>query len=165
MNFRTESFLGWFYPKARPTQVEPSYRDRQEKKRKNSTIVLSVPKAGRTWHRLTLGHYLAMKSGSPDTDALKLHTLCDRLALPRIGYSHGGTAFGEGLPTAHPFMASPELLRGKRVLCLIRDPRDIIVSAFHDARDRRKRWSLGLAEFIRDDIAGIEKILVAYARW
>ncbi len=166
MNFRTGPLsLARFYLKAHPWRNARTHRDRLRKKDKDALVVMSFPKAGRTWHRVLLGYYLAVKSGVPETDALKLHGLCDRLALPRIGYSHGGAAFSDGLPSAHPSVADPELLRGKRVLFLIRDPRDILVSAFFHARDRKEVWSLGLSEFIRNDRTGINKVLSAYSRW
>lgn len=127
--------------------------------------MLSFPKSGRTWHNLMLGHYLATASGAPETEALNLALLCQRLDVPLIAYSHGGAYFSDAVPSRHPTVGDPELLRGKRVLLLIRDPRDILVSAFFHARDRKGVWSLGLSDFVRNDRTGISKILAAYSRW
>jgi hypothetical protein len=157
--------LARFYLKARPWRTGRTHRTRLRKNARASTIVLSFPKSGRTWHNLMLGHYLATAGGVPERDALNLSLLCERLGLPLISYSHGGAYPIDAVPSRHPTVADPEMLRGKRVLLLIRDPRDILVSAYFHARDRKGLWFLGLSDFVRNDRTGITKILAAYSRW
>jgi hypothetical protein len=157
--------LARFYIKARPWRTARSHRMRLRKNARAGIVVLSYPKSGRTWHNLMLGHYLATASGAPETDALKLSVLCERLDIPLISYTHGGAYFSDAVPSRHPSVGDGEMLRGKRVLVLTRDPRDILVSAYFHAHDRAGLWFLGLSDFVRNDRTGINKILSAYARW
>jgi Sulfotransferase domain len=49
--------------------------------------------------------------------------------------------------------------RGTKVLYLIRDPRDVVVSCFFQATRRKKLFRGTLSEFIRSDNYGIRKIV------
>jgi alcohol sulfotransferase len=128
-------------------------------------LVLSFPKAGRTWHRLLLGHYLTQLCGVPESHALNLSELCARAKIRPVVYSHNGANFLDGLPPSSPVIACPSLWRDRHVLLLVRDPRDIVVSAYHHAAFRSRSFAGTLSAFVRDPHFGIEKILTAFNRW
>jgi hypothetical protein len=62
-------------------------------------------------------------------------------------------------------LASPELWRGKDVLLLIRNPRDVLVSAYHHYQFRTATFRRPISDFIRRPETGIAKILAAHHRW
>ena len=100
-------------------------------------LVASYPKAGRTWLRVMLGE----------------------LGV-RAQYTHFGAGVALGLPV--------EALEPRRwwvarrpTLLLLREPRDTLVSSFHQAKRRRGCFDGSLSEFVRDPRFSIEKV----ARW
>lgn len=128
-------------------------------------FVVSFPKSGRTWHRALVGRYLSQEIGWPADKAFHLDQMTKALGLKRAYYSHNGANFMDGLWPEDDLVASPTLWRGKPVTLLVRDPRDILVSAYHHAVFRSRLFDGSLSEFVRDRRAGIEKILTAYNRW
>ncbi len=127
-------------------------------------FVISYPKSGRTWHRAMLGCYLAGLLGIPREQAFKLGAMTDRLGLKSVHYSHNGANFIDSLPPDDPLVACPDLWRGKPVTLLTRDPRDIVVSAYHHAVYRSALTEVNFSDFLRAPDTGIEKILTTYHR-
>jgi len=132
---------------------------------KYDSFVISVPKSGRTWHRLLLGYYLTRISGEEPRNALMLETLCERAGIGRIAYSHNGTSQSDKLPPSSAVVASPIEWRNRNVLLIVRDPRDVLVSAYHHCRFRERSFDGPVSAFIRHPFAGLVKILTAHNRW
>lgn len=131
----------------------------------NGAFVISLPKSGRTWHRLMLGHYLTRLAGQDTSNALNLDILCEAAGIPRIAYSHNGSSFVDKLSPASKAVASPVEWRDKKVLLLVRDVRDVLVSAYFHCRYRDGSFQGSVSEFIRNPFVGIEKALSALNRW
>lgn len=102
--------------------------------------MVSFPKSGRTWLRVMLD-----QCG------------CD------LVWSHAGSdhAFAKPPAKLNTFRA----LTYRRLLFLHRDPRDTVVSGYHQARQRRGGYRGTLSEFIRDPRHGLEKVLHFNAMW
>jgi Sulfotransferase domain len=133
--------------------------------RRRDVVFLSYPKCGRTWHRVMLGYYLTRITNRPREDALKITELC-RSAGGRIGdYDHNGTHLQGNIPFDSPELADPSAWTNQKVLLLVRDPRDILVSAYHHAHFRSQTFGADLSSFIRAPTHGIKKILAAWRRW
>jgi alcohol sulfotransferase len=128
-------------------------------------FVVSIPKAGRTWHRVMLGYYLTRLIDCDPREAIKMPMLCKRANLKLIRYSHNGSEYACRFPVLSPFVASPLEWQGRDLLLLVRDPGDVLVSAYHHARFRQGRFAGNLSDFIRGENTGIVKLLVAYNRW
>lgn len=147
-------------------EIEKSYLAEFERDRNTAEFfVLSFPKSGRTWHRALLGSYLATVTKKSEKDALLLKRLCRVAKVKQVVYSHNGANFRDGLPAGHPIIASPSLWRDRPVLLLVRNPKDILVSAYHQARYRAPTYFDPLSDFIRDPAFGIDLIMTAYRRW
>jgi hypothetical protein len=91
--------------------------------------------------------------------------LCVRASIPRIAYTHNGTAISAKLPPESDLVASPIEWRSKKVLLLVRDPRDILVSAYFHSHFRKNFYEGTISDFIRHPYVGVEKILCALNRW
>lgn len=130
-----------------------------------SLVVLSFPKSGRTWHRVMLGHYLAQLTGAPAEMAMDIRGLRKRAGLGRINYTHNGANFTDSKPCDDPSVADPREWSGKPVFLIVRDPRDVLVSAFHHAKYRKGNYAGDISTFIRLPETGIDKVLTALNRW
>jgi hypothetical protein len=134
--------------------------------RKDTDIfIISYPKAGRTWHRFLLGRYLSMSLGFPIAKTQKTAKLTGHMAGGLTRYNHNAANCIDAIPAEHPIVATPELWSGRKVIFLVRDPRDVIVSCWFHCHYREKSYSGTIEEFIRSPFCGIEKILVAHNRW
>lgn len=99
--------------------------------------VYSYPKSGRTWLRLILD------------------TLNEK-EVP-IAYVHGDAVPKKGRHFKD--MTFNSKLKDRKVIFLLRDPRDTVVSAYYDALHRDKIFDKGVTQFIRHPRFGIEKVL------
>jgi len=100
-------------------------------------LVVSFPKAGRTW----------------------LRAMLDELSV-RAEYTHFGAGVALALPVEE-LVPRPWWVARRPTLLLVRDPRDTLVSSFHQAARRRKVYAGELTDFVRDPRFGIEKVV----RW
>ena len=98
-------------------------------------VLLSPAKSGRTWLRAMLSHVYHLSYGTPIDELVtrdRFHRLERR--IPRFFFSHS---------TNEPFLLqrrlTPHGLRRKNIVCLVRDPRDTIVSFFHQRRHRKSQ--------------------------
>jgi hypothetical protein len=104
--------------------------------------------------------------GQPMT--LDLNRLHHRLGeFPLISFSHGGSP---GAVKDIDFEASFEKvfnsLSGKKVVFLVRDPRDTIVSYFHELTKRERiNFAGDINDFVRDEQWGIQHIISFYNSW
>lgn len=143
-------------------------RIRKRMQRANATaeaFVVSIPKSGRTWHRILLGYYLTRILQQDARNAVDLCSLCGAASIPLIAYTHNGTAMSDKLPAANELAASPLEWQNRKVLLLVREPRDVLVSAYFHARYRQQSFHGSIAEFVRNPYVGIEKLLLALNCW
>ncbi|RJF86857.1 hypothetical protein D3874_07370 [Oleomonas cavernae] len=129
------------------------------------TFLISFPKSGRTWHRVLLGHYLCQLCGVPEQQAFQLDELSRMAGTAGLVYSHNGANFTDGIAPSRKVVAAPASWQGRRVILLVREPRDTLVSAYHHARHRDKTFDGSLHDFIRDPCTGIDKLMTARCRW
>lgn len=132
---------------------------------KHDTFIISMPKSGRTWHRLMVGYYLARIADVDPKNSLKLDSLTKAAGIPSLAYSHNASSFTEKLPPHSKVVASPVEWQGKRVLLLKRDSRDVLVSSYFHSRFRDGAFDGSISEFVRNPFVGIVKILTAFNRW
>jgi hypothetical protein len=128
-------------------------------------FVISYPKSGRTWHRFLVGNYLAALWGRPKSEAASVEDLTASQPGTRTRYDHNGANFVDAIAPDHPAVANPALWSGRKVIFLVREPKDVLVSAWHHARWRSNSYRGPIADFVRSRYAGIDKLLVAQNRW
>lgn len=104
--------------------------------------VISHPKSGRTWLRVML----------------------EQAGLGGVRFSHAGST-EEACIAASAFSAGVRFWSRKRILLLIRDPRDTVVSFYFQATRRSRVYSGEFAGFLRDPRFGIERIMQFNLLW
>lgn len=105
------------------------------------TRIVSYPNSGRTWLRVMLA---------------------DLGARPR--FTHGYSRFRLALPASEIGQGIAEMAH-RRILFLIRDPRDTVISNYYQVTERGKRWQGDFSTFLRHPNYGLERILVFHASW
>lgn len=116
--------------------------------------IVSHPKSGRTWLGVALGRVVERIFGLPHQALLKeyQYLLPHKPGLPRLIFAHLASR-----PLANGIINRP--LHGKQLILLVRDPRDVVVSYFHQLTARKSLFQGNLSEFLRDAEFGIPKIV------
>jgi hypothetical protein len=123
------------------------------------TVVLSPPKAGRSWVCYFLARYVAERAGAP----FGLGLLADGREIPPVSFVHEHWDVFESAP-APARLLNEELLVQRRIVVLVRDPRDSLVSYWHHKRVREGRPVPARLELFADcPVHGIERISQATA--
>lgn len=133
-------------------------------------FLVSYPKSGRTWLRYILSCYFA-ESGrlgfEPDLRSM-FHV------LPNFDRDseRGLPAFvGRETNIDTPLIAvshrrfEPRLFAGKAAIILLRDPRDVCVSAYFHQTRHKQRFEGCIGEFIEDDQYGIPALVRYHNGW
>jgi len=133
-------------------------------------FLVSYPKSGRTWFRYILASYFSRYfAGSTDVNL----TTCFSL-VPNFDFdstrglpSYWKRSWPAQMPLVavshHPY-SSRLFGRGKLIL-MVRDPRDVMVSAyFHETRHKR-RYSGDMPAFLRDGQFGIASVVRYLNGW
>jgi hypothetical protein len=118
------------------------------------TVGLSFPKAGRSWVCYFLAAYVAERTGG----SLDLDLLAEGRELPPLHFVHEHIdVFGDA--PAPVRLLNEEVLMRRRIVVLVRDPRDSLVSYWHHKRARDGRPVPTRLELFADcPVYGIERI-------
>ena len=131
-------------------------------------FIVSFPKSGRTWIRLMLGKYLATLAGITVGNLLETYELTNSIqdfTIPIIAVVHDGSSFGGINLKAREMEKNKKRYRHKKVIFIVRDPRDVMVSYYLHCTHRRKVFRGHISDFIRDQHFGIHKLIVFYNSW
>jgi Sulfotransferase domain len=119
-----------------------------------TTVALSFPKAGRSWVCFFLAQYVAQRTG----DLLDLDLLVEGRELPPTAFLHEHIDVFEDIVGPARLLNERLLLR-RRLMVLVRDPRDTLVSYWYQKRVREARpVPARLQEFADSPVYGIERI-------
>lgn len=105
-------------------------------------IVMSIPKSGRTWFRLLL----------------------EKLHIQPI-MSHDDSSWEEFTRSHESLETDKTKYKNNRIIFLVRDPRDVVVSSYFHATRRNHYFDESISDFIRNDEYGIKKILRFHEIW
>ena len=118
-----------------------------------TTVGLSCPKAGRSWVCFFLARYVAARTGR----AIDLDLLSGAV-LPPLAFVHEHFDVFENEPGPARLL-NEELLLRRRIVVLVRDPRDSLVSYWHQKRRREQRPVADrLDRFADCPVYGIERL-------
>lgn len=124
-------------------------------------FLISYPKSGRTWLRTMIGKYLCELLNLSDKMVLNIHFLSKNAGISPIILSHDES----DKYSYHYHPKTKQKYSNNKVIFLIRDVKDIIVSNYHHVRFRLKLFQGSISEFIQDDLYGIKTILNFYKIW
>jgi hypothetical protein len=128
--------------------------------------IVSYPKCGRTWVRFMLGNMFNehFRLGLDNDEMLELKKKVHyrNLGIPFIEMHHDGDAYKKHLSE---IAFRTKRYTGKRILFLMRDPRDVVVSQFHQLSRRQGLIDTDLSSFIRSDDGGLPCIVKFYNEW
>lgn len=129
-------------------------------------IVLSLGKSGRTWLRVMLHRALALEYDL-SFDPIRLDP--GSSPAPRIAYTHELATHLRADPLGKQLLGRSILPRSltdrKRLVVLVRDPRDVVVSSYFHKRERSRKTDIPLEAFIHHPRWGIEPLVAILNRW
>ena len=132
--------------------------------------VISFPKSGRTWLQVMLGEYITRHYGLDVGNVIAIKQYTKHLGdIPRIRFAHD---FRPQWKAPEDMQTDKSMYRHQKILLLVRDPRDILVSSFFE-KTRRKPAKRGgkpgftgtINEFVYQTIGGIDTIIAFYNNW
>ncbi|NQV98316.1 MAG: sulfotransferase domain-containing protein [Rhodospirillales bacterium] len=129
-------------------------------------FLISFPKCGRTWLRAMLGWYVNDLAEGDPMEVMELTKA--RQEFCTLDISHDDFPH---LKTAENLATNKNAYRGKKVIFMIRDPRDVVVSNFFQFTKRGDqkvvddKFAGTLSEFIRYEIGGLANLVEFYNIW
>ncbi len=165
----------FFLPEPKRIAIERRLRGKEEyrKLQQADWVLMSWGKSGRTWFRVMLSRFYQIKHGLPQHMLLEFDNLYRKNpAIPRVLFSHNNYM--------RDYLRDWETLdhfKGKKVVLLVRDPRDVAVSQFfqwqYRMRPHKKRLNeypahgreVSLFEFVTDPKAGVPRIIDYFNGW
>jgi hypothetical protein len=132
--------------------------------RRADALLISYPKCGRTWLRVMISHAMGLHFGVDDVDYLGTDVLEGARAtrFPRLRVSHDGSPHWK---TPRQVVRSKRRYRGKKVLFLVRGPRDVVVSMYFERSRRERAYSKPLADFLHESKGSLATIIRYYNVW
>lgn len=132
-------------------------------RRRADTHIVSFPKCGRTWLVLMLAKTIEYHFGIQSRNPLKLRNLRrPGRGIPLILQHHDG---------GPEFLRPDELerdkghYRGARVVFLVRDPRDVVVSSYYQKTKRNINYSGSLQDYVYEPVGSTDTIVDFYNIW
>ncbi len=125
--------------------------------------IVSYPKCGRTWLVLLIGKSLQLHYGLRARNLLRLRSFSRPWRdIPYILQHHDGGPeflFPEELDTDKSAYA------GRKVIFMVRDPRDVLVSSYFQKTKRNVNYEGSMADYVHERRGGIESIIRFYNIW
>jgi len=122
---------------------------------KTDNYLISFPKSGRTWLRTIINNYYSRKYNKPMSLGLidcNIRNLLNK-RIPCVNFTHFGAHSKSGI------LPDLTILSGRKVILLVRDPRDVVVSYYFQCVKRDRIFQGGISDFIRHDDFGFEHII------
>ena len=167
--------LLFFMSKTKRRKVERWLRGREEfrKLRMTDCAIVSWGKSGRTWLRLMISRYYQLKYNLPEGKFLEFDNFySENHEIPRLFFTHGNYLrdYTGNADNKSDFY-------GKKVVLLVRDPRDVAVSQYFQWKHRMRRGKLFLNDypsrdsdisvfdFVAREEVGIRRIIEFFNGW
>ena len=149
------------------------------------TFLISFPKCGRTWLRLMVGraivNHFALEHPDLKTLMLELEPLGE--LDPRVPYIKAVHDDAPQWKKADELTPTKERFSGKKVILLVRDPRDVVVSCFFehkkrvapylknletevsDYKERLKPYEGDLNSYVYEEVGSLATVIKYYNIW
>ena len=161
--------LLFFLPRDRKIAFERRLRGKREyrKLQRADWVFISWAKSGRTWFRVMLSHFYHTRFGLPEHELLGFDNLYRKNpSVPRVLFTHNNYLrdyLGDWDTLNH--------FRDKKVVLLVRDPRDVAVSQFFQWKYRMRPVKkmlneypahgedISILDFVMDAKVGVPRII------
>jgi hypothetical protein len=165
----------FFLPEHKKIAIDRRLRGREEfhKLQQADCVIVSYGKSGRTWLRVMLSRFYQLKHGLPDNSLIAFDNLhAKNRDIPRIFFTHDNY-----LKDCTGNADSKKDYYQKKVVLLVRDPRDVAVSQYFQWKHRMQPWKKRLNkypahgsdiseyQFAMDQNAGLPKIVDFLNLW
>lgn len=130
---------------------------------KSDIYIVSYPKCGRTWLRVMLQKYLEQQPYTPPK-ILDKSIICGPDGQ-LIKFEHDQGSWVPAPPKLDKLSFNHAKYHDKKVIFLIREPRDILVSSWYHLKYRENIYKKGISDFINDDLVGMPKIIAFMNMW
>lgn len=160
--YRKFSFRSWLYRR----WLKKNITARPPDPHNIDVFFISYPKSGRTWLRFLIGKALALQYQVDERFIPETYHLTEMLDVPTMQFVHNGADAHKA--NRYKYGALPkdqEKFAQNQIVFLIRDPRDILVSAYFWATVHTRLYEGEIGGFIRSDEHGIRKIVEFYNIW
>ncbi len=167
--------LCFWLPASRRKSLERWLRGREEYKKlqRADWVLMSWGKSGRTWLRVMMSRAYQLKGGLDASELLDFDNLKARNpTLPAVFFTHNNY-----LRNYTGNWESKDHFKGKRIVLLVRDPRDVAVSQFFQWKFRmrpNKKFindypphgaDIDTWDFVLDEDAGVPRIVDYFNGW
>jgi hypothetical protein len=167
--------LAFFLPEAKRIQFERWLRGREETRRlrRADVAIVSFGKSGRTWLRVMISRYYQLVHGIPERALLGFDNYHRRDSrIPKIFFTHDN--YIKDYTGEHDSKAS---FYGKKVVLMVRNPKDIVVSQYfqwqHRMRPAKKKLNkypphgteVSAYDFVMDPDCGLPDIIAYLNLW
>jgi hypothetical protein len=164
-----------FLPQPRRKVIDRWLRGREEARKLDLAdyVLMSWGKSGRTWLRVMISRFYQIAYGIPEGQMLEFDNLHRaNAAIPRVFVTHGNY-----LRDYTGNWTTREEFYGKRIILLVRDPRDVAVSQYFQWKFRMRPVKKVLNEypphgaevsvfdFVMGEGAGLAKVLDFLETW
>lgn len=138
--------------------------DHESETKPPKVAIVSHPKSGRSWLRVLIGKALCEHSGLDDQLIFDKDQLAKATGVPKISYTHEDSGNSER-KHYQKLQTDKSQYKKKKVIFLIRDPRDVLVSYYFHVSRRSDLFHGSISEFLRSDVYGVRKIVTFYNIW
>ena len=126
-------------------------------------FLISFPKCGRTWLRLMIGKAFEEHFNLGNANILELHQLAAlHPDIPKILVTHDD---GPQWKMPDDLVESKKKYKNKKVIFLVRDPRDVLVSSYFQKKKRRNKYNGELFDYVHEEVGSLESLLRFYNIW
>jgi len=125
--------------------------------------LISYPKCGRTWLRMMLGYCMLEHIEASHKNYLEINFLSIFYpALPDLSITHDDDP---QCKAPHEIIQDKTDYANQKVVFLVRNPHDLIVSNYFHATKRANRFSGDISEFIRTEKGGLKSYIKFLKIW
>jgi hypothetical protein len=126
-------------------------------------LLISYPKCGRTWLTMLLSRAMASHAGIQEVDYLANDLLGGEVAgVPHIRISHDDNPHWK---TVRGLKKSKARYGDKKIILLVRDPRDVVVSMYFERTKREQAYTGTMSQFLHEGRGSLDTILAYYNVW
>lgn len=145
--------------------VTKYYGPEKKNSDKEELVFVSFPKAGRTWITFLIARIFQRKYNLPESEVVNLEEISNKsIDLPNITITHEDEPHKKDINSLN---RSKMKYYNKKIILIVRDPRDIIVSFyFHQSKRKgENNYTKDISSFLFEKVGGFKVLIEYYNIW